>query len=476
VQFLGFCDSSIFSQRNLCRYLCFAKGVKTKALRQDMYKPMRLAAEIFIEYSNMTIKTIPGKHILIPGSLGNLLETYDFALYGYFSPLLAKLFFPNHDPFLSLLATFGVFAVGLFFRPVGAIVFSHFGDKLGRKKALLASVILMAVSTTLMGLLPTYAQIGVLAGVLLTICRVVQGLSMGGEFTGSLVYMTEHASEGKRGLYGSWAMCGSFMGLLVGSGVSALLNNFLSPADLQSWGWRLPFLAGILLGVVGFYLRLRMPETPNFKAAVAAQALVKNPLRTAIKQAPFSLLTVLGLNFLPAMGFYLLFVYLSSWMKVYLQVPLSVALTINTMSMLVMVILLPLIGLLSDRIGRKPFLLGGALGYIFFSYPLFLLLQQADFASMLLAQTCFAVLTCLIFAPLPAMLIELLPTPIRCSGVSVPFNIGNALFGGTAPFVATYWIHATDNPIAPSFYLMIAGVVMFLIVVRLKESYKSPLL
>lgn len=419
---------------------------------------------------------MPHKHILLPGSLGNLLESYDFALYGYFSPLIAKLFFPNQDPFLSLLATFGVFAVGLFLRPVGAIIFSYFGDKAGRKKALLASLILMALSTTGMGLIPTYAQIGIMASILLIFCRMVQGLSMGGEFTGSLVYMTEHAPEGKRGFYGSWAICGTFMGLLVGSGVSALLNQYLSPTNLEFWGWRLPFVAGILLGVVGLYLRLRMPETPNFKAAQAAQQLVKNPLATAFKQAPFTLLVVMGMNFLPAMGFYLLFVYLSSWMKLYLQVPLSTALIINTINMLVIVILLPLIGYLSDRTGRKPMLLSGIVGFILFSYPLFLLLQQASFTAMLLAQMCFAVLTCLIFAPLPATLIELLPTHIRCSGVSVPFNIGNALFGGTAPFMATYLIHTTGDPIAPSFYLILAAVVMFLIVINLRESYRAPLI
>jgi MHS family proline/betaine transporter-like MFS transporter len=417
----------------------------------------------------------PTKHIIIPGSLGNLLESYDFALYGYFSPLIAQLFFPSHDPFLSLLATFAIFAVGLFFRPVGAIVFSYFADKAGRKKALLVSVILMAVSTTAMGLLPTYAQIGISAAVLLTVCRMLQGLSMGGEFTGSLVYMTEHAPVGKRGLYGGWAMCGTFMGLLVGSGVSALLNQLLSAEAMLAWGWRLPFLAGILLGFAGLYLRLRMPETPNFTLAKAEKRLVKNPLFTAIKEAPLSMLLVMGLNFLPAMGFYLLFVYLSSWMKLYLQIPLSVALTINTVSLLMMVILLPLIGFLSDKIGRKPTMLAGILGFILFSYPLFLLLQQADFITMLLAHACFALLTCFVFAPLPATLIELLPTHIRCSGVSVPFNIGNALFGGTGPFVATYLIHATGKPVAPSFYLMLAGVVMFLIVIRLKESHQRPL-
>jgi MHS family proline/betaine transporter-like MFS transporter len=413
--------------------------------------------------------------ILLPGSLGNLLETYDFALYGYFSPIIAQLFFPSHDPFSSLLATFGVFAVGLLLRPIGAVVFSHFADKLGRKKALLVSVLLMATATSLIGVLPTYAQVGPLASLLLVICRMLQGLSMGGEFTGSLVYMTEHAPPRQRGLYGSWAMCGTFAGLLIGSGVSALLNNLLTPADLYNWGWRMPFLAGILLGIVGAYLRLRMPETPNFKIAQTAQTLVKNPLLTAVQQTPLAMLVVMWLNFLPATAFYLLFVYLSSWMTLYLKIPLSTALTINTVSMLVFVICIPIVGLLSDKVGRRPVLLIGISGFIFFSYGLFLLLKQGDFVSILLAQGGFAFLSCLVFAPLPATLMELLPTHIRCSGVSVPFNIGNALFGGIAPFTATYLIQKTDNPLAPSFYLMVAGMVMFLIVVRLKESYKKIL-
>lgn len=417
--------------------------------------------------------TLSTRHILIPAILGNILESYDFALYGYFSPIIAQLFFPAHDPFLSLLATFGVFAAGLFLRPVGAIAFSYFADKVGRKKILMFSVMLMAISTTLMGLLPTYAQIGASAAVLLTFCRMAQGLSMGGEFTGSLVYITEHATPGKRGLYGAWSQSGTFMGLVLGSGVSALLNTLLPPEVMLTWGWRIPFVAGILLGGVGLYLRLRMPETPYFETAKVGQRLVKNPLFTAIKQAPLSMSLIMLLNFLPAMSFYVLFVYLSSWMKIYFGIPLSEALTINTISLCVIAILLPLLGFLSDKIGRKVILLTGVLGFVFFSYPLFLLLQSGVFTTILLAHISFALMTSLIYAPLPATLVELLPTPIRCSGMSLPFNLGNAVFGGTGPFIVTYLIHLTDQPVAPSFYLILAAVVMLAVVVALRETHKA---
>lgn len=413
--------------------------------------------------------------LIVPGIIGNVLEWYDFSLYGYFAPVIAKLFFPTHDKFLSLLATFGVFAIGFLMRPLGAIIFGYYGDRVGRKKTLATAVILMAIPTTLIGFLPTYAQIGVFAGVLLTGCRLLQGLAVGGEFFGSIVYITEHAPDHQRGMYGSWAMFSAFAGLLLGSGVGALIGALLTNEALITWGWRIPFMTGFILGVVGLYLRLRMPETPNFLALVKQQKIVVNPLRQAFKSARLTMFVAMGLVFLPAMGFYLLFVYLSSYMSTFLKIPLQTALTINTISMVVIIVIIPFIGLLSDKIGRKPVLMLGALGYIFFSYPLFLLLQQATFMSVLLAQSCFAILVCFAYAAIPATLVELVATNIRYTAMSFPYNLANAVFGGTAPLVATYLIDLTGNPLSPSYYLIFAGIVMFLFVLALRESHRQAL-
>lgn len=421
------------------------------------------------------IKKKSRKNLIIPGIFGNILEWYDFALYGYFAPIIAHLFFPMHDYVSSLLATFGVFAVGFIMRPFGALIFGHFGDKVGRKKTLATAVILMAIPTTLIGLLPTYAHVGVLAGILLTACRLFQGLAIGGEFAGSIVYITEHAPQQRRGLYGSWAMFSAFAGLLLGSGVSALAGSIMSTEALNSWGWRIPFLAGLFLGFIGLYLRLRMPETPNFLAAQKSARLLKKPLKEAFKTASLPMLIAVGLIFLPSMGFYLLFVYLSSYISTYLHVPLQTALVINTISMIGITLFMPLVGALSDKIGRKPVLIIGAINYIIFSYPLFLLMQQATFSTILIAQFCFAILVCFAYAASPATLVELFPTNIRYTAMAFPYNLANALFGGTAPLVATYLINRSNTILAPSFYLIFAGMVMLVSIFFIKESFHKPL-
>lgn len=421
-----------------------------------------------------TTQLSPGK-LIIPGIIGNVLEWYDFSLYGYFAPVIAKLFFPTEDKFLSLLATFGVFALGFLMRPLGAAIFGHFGDRVGRKKVLAAAIILMAIPTTLIGLLPTYQSVGPIAGVMLLVCRLLQGLAVGGEFSGSIVYITEHSPNHRRGLFGSLAMFSAFAGLLLGSAVSAFTGTFMTHDALVTWGWRVPFLIGFLLGFIGLYLRLRMPETPNFKAIKEEQKILANPVGHAFRKASLPMFKAVGLVFLPAMSFYLLFVYLSTYMTTYLKIPLDTALTINSMSMVMILIVIPLIGMLSDKVGRKPTLIIGALGFVIFSYPLFLLLQQGTFAAMLLAQSCFAILVSFAYAAIPATLVELVATNIRYSAMSLPYNVANAVFGGTAPLVATLLIGLTGNHSAPSFYLIISGMIMFIFILSIRESYNKTL-
>ncbi|MGQ3888855.1 MFS transporter [Legionella sp. CNM-1927-20] len=413
--------------------------------------------------------------LIVPGILGNILEWYDFSLYGYFAPIIAKLFFPTSDKLLSLLATFGVFATGFIMRPIGALLFGYFGDRHGRKKTLAASIILMAIPTTLIGLLPTYQQIGIFAGILLLICRLLQGLAVGGEFCGSIVYITEHSPINRRGMFGSWAMFSAFAGLLLGSGVSALFNTLLSLEELTNWGWRIPFLAGLLLGAVGLYFRLRMPETPNFVTIQNKQQILVNPVNQAFKFAVQPMVISAALVFLPAMSFYLLFVYLPSYMTEILGMSLRRSLTINTISMLGIILVIPWIGLLSDIIGRKPVLLIGAIGFSIFSYPLFLLIQHTTFISVLLAQVIFAILVSFAYAAIPATLVELVGTNIRYTAMSFPYNLSNAVFGGTAPLIATYLIEKTNNPLAPSFYLIFAAIIMFFVVLLLQESHRKSL-
>jgi MHS family proline/betaine transporter-like MFS transporter len=333
----------------------------------------------------------------------------------------------------------------------------------------------MAIPTTLMGLLPTYAQIGTWAGVLLLICRLLQGLAVGGEFSGSIVYVTEHAPISRRGFYGSWVMFSAFAGLLLGSGVSALASNLLSPESLNSWGWRIPFLLGFVLGFVGLYLRLKMPETPQFLALKKLGQIVPHPVRQAFKQAPREMFLGVGLVFLPAMGFYTLFVYLSSYMTTVLKIPLQTALLINTFSMFIIILTMPWVGLLSDKVGRKPVLFLGGMGFAILSYPLFILLQQGSFLTVFIAQACFGVLVCFAYAAIPATLVELINTNIRYTAMSFPYNFSNAVFGGTAPLMATFLIQKTGNILAPSIYLIFGGLVMCVFVWKINERGHLPL-
>lgn len=416
------------------------------------------------------------KNIILPGVVGNILEWYDFSLYGYFAAVIAGQFFPGDSQAAALLKTFGIFAVGFLMRPIGAILFGHFGDRLGRKKTLAASVILMALSTFIMGLLPTHASIGIWAGILLTICRLLQGLAVGGEFSGSFVYLIEHAAPNKRGQSGSWAMFSAFAGLLLGSAMGAIIGGLTAGTAYADIAWRLPFLLGIVLGAIGLYLRLRMPETPLFSELLNANRTIKHPLLQALREKPLAMLKGTLLVFLPAMGFYLCFVYLSTYLKTYLNMPLHTALIINTISMAVILIVIPYCGYLSDKFGRKPILATGAIAMCVLAYPLFLLLGQGTFAAALITQIVFAVLISLCYAAVPAALVEMFETKMRYTAMSFPYNLSNTIFGGTAPLVATYLIHSSGSIRAPSFYLIFAGIVMLLTILCLKETNKNSLL
>lgn len=409
-------------------------------------------------------------HLVTPAIIGNILEWYDFALYGYFATVISSLFFPSSDKTLSLLVTFAVFAIGFVMRPLGAILFGHYGDRYGRKKSLAFAVILMAIPTIIIGLLPTYETWGLTAGVMLIICRLLQGLAVGGEFTGSIVYICEHAPKEKRGFYASLTMFSAFLGLLLGSAVSTLVNYLAAGTGAELWAWRIPFISGFILGVVGLYLRLGMPETPYFEKMKQENKIADMPLIAAFKYAPIKIIQATLLVFLPAMSFYLLFVYLSSYLNIYLNIPLQNSLVINTICMMMIIIITPMAGMLADSIGRKRVLYMGAVGFLVFSYPLFILINKAELVTILFAQAMFGVFVAVSYAAVPATLVELFPSEIRYTAMSLPYNLANALFGGTAPMVATYMINYTDNNLSPSYYLILASIVMLFIVCNLRET------
>jgi MHS family proline/betaine transporter-like MFS transporter len=398
---------------------------------------------------------------VIAGSIGNMLEWYDFGLFGFFAPILAREMMPAEDAVGALLKTFGVFATGFLMRPLGGIMFGFIGDRLGRKRALELSVLLMAISTTLVGLLPTYASIGLAAPLLLTTLRLLQGLSVGGEYIGSMSFLAEHAPARHRAFLASWSSSSVILGSLLSSGTAALLTGSLSEHHLSGWGWRVPFLAGILMGGVGLWLRLGIAESPSFLSLQRAGKLTSNPFKETLRHDLRPLLITLGLTAITSVGFYIPFVWLPTWLSQIIHRPLPEheALTTTTIALAALLVLTPLTALLSDRVGRRPMVLATALGYLLLSYPLFRLMAHGTFSSALVGGLIFAVSNSFFSGCMAATMVELFPTRTRYSGMALAYNIGQAVLGGTAPLVAISFIEWTNNELAPAFYLTVCAVV-----------------
>ncbi len=410
------------------------------------------------------------RRVIMAGLIGNLLEWYDFAIYGYFALTIGRQFFPHDDPTVSLIAAFSVFAIGFLMRPLGGIVFGHVGDKLGRRAAIIASSAAMALPTIVLGLLPTYAQIGLWAPASMVILRMIQGLSVGGEYTASTVFLVEQATDGNRGRTASWAVVGAIGGTLLGSAAGALVNTVLSPADIAAWGWRLPFLAGLVPAAYGFVIRRSIPADPP-----AANPAAGTPLAVAIRLEWRGMLQVAGITACSAVGFYLIFVYAVVYLREIVHVSAAEALDINSLNMAVMVVLVPLLATLSDRIGRKAVLMAAAIGVVVLTWPLFALLHSGIGVLVWLGQLGFAVLVAAYRSVLPAVMAEAFPASLRCSAVSLAYNVPTALFGGTAPMVATYLINREHDDFSPAYFLMAAGVVSVVAIATMRETATDPL-
>ncbi len=409
------------------------------------------------------------------GMVGNILEWYDFVVYGFLAAILGELFFPSSDPMISLIKSFAVFAVGFLMRPLGAIVFGYIGDKYGRKKALTVSIIMMAVSTTAIGLLPTYTQIGVLAPILLVLLKLIQGLSVGGEYTTSVSFIVEHAPKNRRGLFGSVAILGAVIGILLGSASGAFITKILTEEQLYSWGWRVLFFTGVLLGFIGYYVRKNIDETPKFLELEYEELQDRKPLKELFKNHKKAFLKTFLLSTFQAVGFYTIFVYIANHLNVFVKFPKSEALTINTVSMIVLSFLIPVFGFISDMIGRKPVIIISTGLTILLAYPLFSFISSGSFENALIGQILFAVIVAGFMAILPTTLVEIFPTKVRNSGYSIGYNLPFAIFGGTAPLISTYLIKLTGNINAPAFYLIAAALTAFIVGITLRETAKEEL-
>jgi len=409
------------------------------------------------------------RRTIIAGIVGNVLEWYDFGVYGFFASIIAVHFFPSENPSVSLIATFGAFAAGFLMRPVGACVFGHIGDRYSRGRALQLSVICMAIPTFLIGLLPTYETIGVTAAVLMVLMRMMQGMAVGGEYTSSIVFLAENAPVGKRAFYTSWSMFGATGGILLGSAVGAFMNAALSPEALNSWGWRLAFLGGIVVSLAGFFIRRGLGQQPPVTHE-------KLPLVVAFKSHGKDIFHIVGLNVAFAVTFYAIFVYLVTWLVDVVKLSRSVALEINTLSMVVLLVLVPLFAKLADAWGHKKMILFGVAGVAVLAYPLTLLMHQQDTRMILAGQLGFVVLVACYVASIPAAMAEMFPQKIRVTAVCVSYNISFAVFGGTSPMAAEWLISSTHNDVAFAWYIAVSSVISFLFALTIIERRNEPLL
>jgi MHS family proline/betaine transporter-like MFS transporter len=407
------------------------------------------------------------RRAIIAGIAGNVMEWYDFAVYGYFATVIGSQFFPAKDPTSSLIAAFGVFAAGFLMRPLGSLVFGHVGDKLGRKLALTASVMVMAVPTVLIGVLPTYEQAGLIAPLLLVLLRMVQGLSVGGEYTTSGVFLVEHSEPERRGYLGSFVPLGATFGVLLGSAVSAAVTTILDRGAVSSWGWRLVFLLGLVVGLVGVMIRRQLVDDRSAPGGMPPAAA---PIREAFLTRWRTILQVVGLNAAGAVAYYMCFVFVTTYLRRVDFIAASTALDINTIALLALAVTIVPMGMLSDRVGRKPVLLAATGGLFVLAFPLFWMLHHSEAMVVLLGQVAFAILNAAYWGPNTAMMVELAPGRTRCTVLSVGYNLVLAVLGGATPMAAVYVIRESGYDLSPAALVMATAAISFLVVAGLAQS------
>lgn len=413
-----------------------------------------------------------GKGRTLAAVLGNLLETYDFAVYGYFAAVISPLFFPTGSATASLLLAVATFGVGFVMRPVGAIVLGSLADRRGRKAALSLTIWLMAAGTAMIGLAPTYESIGVFAPLIILLARLVQGFSAGGEVGSATAFLIEHAPPGRRGLHGSWQQASQAAGLLAGSLVGAGVTGLLDKPDLQSWGWRVPFLLGLVIGPIGVYIRSKTDEPADF-VAVADKA--RSPLRTALRDHRKAIVAGFGITITWTVCTYFFLIYMPTFASRELGVPSGTALLVNALSLVVILVLAPVFGSLSDRIGRRGLLLGSAVAVAVLAYPaLALLTATRGILALIVFQLVFATIVAAFTGVAPAAIAELCPPEVRSTGFSIAYNFAVTIFGGFAPFIATWLIAASGSRTSPAWYVCGAVVLSVALIASLYGRKPAP--
>jgi MFS transporter, MHS family, proline/betaine transporter len=410
---------------------------------------------------------------IVAAVIGNALEWYDFIVFGFFTVVIARLFFPSESQYASLLLTTATFGVGFFMRPVGGVLLGIYADRRGRKAALLMVITLMTIAIAMIAFAPTYAAIGVGAPLIMVVARLLQGFSAGGEFASATAFLTESAPPARRGLYGSWQMVGQGLAVLLGAILGTLLTRSLTPETLDSWGWRIPFLFGLIIGPVGLYIRRKLDETSAFlqsNRSSAGQQGAGSVLMSHVKE----MLACLGMVVSGTISFYVILIYIPTFARTQLHLPLDQAFLAQSIGLACEVLLIPICGVLSDFVGRKPVMITALVLDLLVTYPLFSWVSASpSFGALLTMQIILCGLFGVFNGPISTALAEQFPTRVRSTALAIAYNIAVMLFGGFAQFFVTWLIQATGTPIAPAYYLMFGAAVGLLAAFFLKERARD---
>jgi MHS family proline/betaine transporter-like MFS transporter len=411
--------------------------------------------------------------------IGNFMEWFDFAIYGFFAVLIGQTFFPaNSNPIVALLSSLSVFAIGFLMRPLGAFVLGPVGDKYGRRAALVLSVIIMGAATFLMGLLPSYASVGVLAPVLLVLLRCLQGLAAGGEWSGSAAYLVESAPHNRRGLYASLISATAALAFIIGSFVALWINSALSVDAVATWGWRIPFLLALPMALVGLYIRMKLGDTPVFESLKENGEVSTSPLKQTgrDKKNRFAVLLTFAFSSVSGLGIYYLATYMNNHFTNALGFQRVPALLLSGVGLFLYMLMTPIAGLISDRYGRRiPNIIGTA-GFVLLTIPAFMLFDTRNPILIVVGVVILGACQALVSVTNVVLLVELFPAATRSSGSALGYNLGLAVIAGPGPLIATALVAASGSTLAPSWYLVAVALVGLLIVIKwLPETFKRDI-
>jgi len=428
----------------------------------------RTAADPALDRKNLDRQKRDAQKAVVAASIGNGLEWFDVVVYGTFAVTIGKLFFPTHDANSSLLLAFASFGVSFFMRPLGAVIIGRYADKAGRKAGLMLSIVLMFVGTLLIAAAPTAAMIGVAASVIILSARLIQGFSAGGEFASATAFLIEYAPN-RKAFYGSWQVATQGAAIALAGVFGFVLNSYLSTQSLESWGWRVPFIFALAIGPVGWYIRSKMDETPEFLAAEKSKA----PLKEAFVENRGRLWAIVGVVALCSVANYVA-LYMPTYAIVNLGMTKSAAFVSTLIFGGVMAICAPFVGNLADRVGPAKIMTFAAIGTLVVALPLFMVLINAPtIGTMIFIEAVFGLLATAYFAPLPAVLSAIFPAQIRTTGMSLGYNIAVTVFGGFAPFILTWLIASTGSLLAPSYYLFGIAALSLVSLTVVRRKFKQ---